>query len=71
MARFMMATRAVHKLRDISRKKPSLCLISEEDEENFIGNWVQGFGFFGVKFPKETTRELTDKEKKLWQYKLC
>jgi hypothetical protein len=58
----MMATRADHKLGDISRDEPSLCLIEREDGDNYIGAWVTGFGFFDVKFPKATTRELTDSE---------
>ncbi|OGZ20805.1 MAG: hypothetical protein A2654_00235 [Candidatus Nealsonbacteria bacterium RIFCSPHIGHO2_01_FULL_43_31] len=62
-ARYMMATKAIHKLGDISRDKPDLCVIHSEDEENYIGNWVTGFRFVEVKFPKATTRELTEEEK--------
>ena len=60
--RYMMATTAIHKLGDISSDEPDLCSITDEDEENYIGMWVTGYGFFGVKFPKATTRELTVKE---------
>ena len=63
MARYMMATRAIHQLGNISRDEPDLCVIHSEDAENYIGNWVTGFGFINVKFPKSTTRELTDEEK--------
>ena len=66
MAHYMMATKAVHKLGDISREEPDLCVIHNEDEENYIGNWVTGFSFINVKFPKITTRELTDEEKEKW-----
>lgn len=66
MVRYMMATKAIHKLGDISREEPDLCVIHSENEENFIGNWVTGFGFVEVKFPKSTTRELTDEEKDKW-----
>jgi hypothetical protein len=62
MGKYMMATKAIHKLGDISSDSPALCVIHSEDEENYIGNWVTGFGFIGVKFPKETTRELTQEE---------
>ena len=58
-----MATKAVHKLGDISRNKPDLCIVHDEDEKNYIGNWVTGFGFINVKFPKNTTRELSEEEK--------
>lgn len=64
MNRYMMATKAIHNLGDISREKPSLCLIHSEDEENYIGHWMEGMGFIDVKFPKDSTRELTDDEKK-------
>lgn len=58
----MMVTKAIHKLGDISRNVPDLCFIHKEDEKNYIGNWVTGFGFVNVKFPKETTRLLTEVE---------
>jgi len=57
-----MATKAIHKMGDISRDKPDLCIINSEDESNYIGNWVTGYGFVEVEFPKETTRELTEEE---------
>ncbi|MCK5021030.1 MAG: hypothetical protein KAS32_28725 [Candidatus Peribacteraceae bacterium] len=60
--RYMMATTAIHKLGDISSDTPDLCTVSEEDEENYYGMWVTGIGFFGVRFPKETTKELTESE---------
>lgn len=62
-ARYMMATKAIYKLGNISRDTPDLCSVHEEDKENYIGNWITGFGFVEVKFPKNTTRELTDEEK--------
>jgi len=70
-ARYMMATKAIHKLGDISRDAPedgvygveNLCVVYDEDKENYIGNWVTGFGYMEVKFPKSTTRELTEEEK--------
>ncbi|MEK9134808.1 MAG: hypothetical protein AAB451_00665 [Patescibacteria group bacterium] len=64
--RYMMATKAIHLLGDISSKTPNLCSIHGEDDENYIGNWVEGFGFINVKFPKATTRELTQEEKDKW-----
>lgn len=58
----MMATVAHHKLGDISRDKPGLCHVYDQDESNYYGMWSFGFGFFDVRFPKDTTRELTDEE---------
>ena len=60
--RYMMATQAHHRLGDISRVEPDLCIIQSEDAENYIGNWVEGLGFIDVRFPKVTTRELTTDE---------
>ncbi|KKS33761.1 MAG: hypothetical protein UU96_C0015G0003 [Parcubacteria group bacterium GW2011_GWC2_42_13] len=69
MARYMMATKAVHKLGDVSGEEPDLCSIHREDKENYIGSWVLGIILNNVKFPKSTTRELTDEEKKEWHGK--
>lgn len=59
-----MATTASHMTGDISRKTPDLCIVGEEDDENYYGHWISGFGFIGVQFPKRTTRKLTPKEVK-------
>lgn len=58
MKKYMMATKAIHKLGDISRNEENLCLICEEDTENYIGSWVTGLGFFNVKFPKKLHESL-------------
>jgi hypothetical protein len=58
----MMATKALHKLGDISRDEPDLCWVNKETKYHFIGHWETGFGMINVKFPKETTRELTKDE---------
>ena len=60
--RHMMATTAIHKIGDISRDKPDLCGVYDEDDENYIGRWTTGFMLDRVKFPKSTTRELTEEE---------
>ena len=65
--RYMMATTAIHQLGDISRDSHDLAYIHNEDEENYIGNWATGLGFIDVKFPKSTTRPLTDEETAYWQ----
>ena len=62
MSYYMMATKAQHKLGDISRDEEDLCYIHEETDDCYIGSWVTGFGFVNVEFPKETTRELTQEE---------
>lgn len=52
----MMATRAIHKLGDISRDTPDLCVIFGKRRGYYIGNWVCGYGFMDVRFPITTTR---------------
>jgi hypothetical protein len=47
---------------DISRDDPDYFWVDEVDDDNYIGRWVTGFGFINVRFPKETSRELTDEE---------
>jgi hypothetical protein len=59
----MMATKAQHQLGDISQDTPGICIVHSEEGDNWIGNWIFGFGFMNVKFPKATTRELTQEEK--------
>lgn len=61
--RYMMATKATHKIGDISRDEPDLAAIHGEEGDDYIGNWVSGFGFIDVRFPKATTRELTEAER--------
>jgi hypothetical protein len=60
--RYMMGTKAFHKLGDISRDEPDLVYVHDEDDMDYIGNWATGFGFVNVHFPKESTRELTSVE---------
>ncbi|MCK9596729.1 hypothetical protein M0R19_06055 [Candidatus Pacearchaeota archaeon] len=57
-----MATKAIHKLGDISSNKPDIFHIRGVRESYYLGEWLTGFGFMEVKFPKETTRDLTKEE---------
>ena len=59
---YMMATKAFHQLGEISSKEPDICHVNKKVGGHYIGSWVFGFGFFNVKFPVETTRELTSEE---------
>lgn len=64
---YMIATKTYHKLGDLSREyqemsSENLCYINKEIDDVYIGSWVTGYGFFNVMFPKETTRNLTEKE---------
>ena len=69
--KFRKGTKAFAKLGDISRDEEDFFCIdvneytTPEDDENYYGHWVTGFGFYNVRFPKETSRELTDEE---WEW---
>lgn len=70
-SKYMMATKAHHiAIKNDSSEKPDLCVISREDKMNYYGSWVQGVGFFNVRFPKKTTRELNKKEIKYYSTKI-
>ena len=59
---YIMATEAHHALGDISRDEPDYAFRDSEDDENYYGAWVTGFGYINVRFPKATSRPLTDAE---------
>lgn len=65
----MMATVAIHALGDISRTKPDIALIQDEDNDCWVGEWVSGLGFINVLFPKATTHELTEEQREY--YRAC
>jgi hypothetical protein len=64
--KYMIGTEAYHLLGDISSDKEDLFYTSMEAADYWIGQWVTGFGFINVLFPKKTSRELTDEEIKYW-----
>lgn len=57
--RLRMGTEAHHSLGDISRENPDALIVRETHPDCYIGEWLTGFGFVGVRFPKSTTRPLT------------
>ena len=60
--------KAIHQLADISRDEldAELIVIFEEDEENYIGRFVEGYGFCNVRFRKSDCRVASDEESQLW-----
>ena len=56
---FRMGTEAHHNLGDISRDTADVFCVEDEFESEYVGRWLTGFGFVGVRFPKATTRPLT------------
>lgn len=53
---------AIHKLGDISREENSLFRVSKPDDETCEGQFVFGYGFFGVKVKADNLRPLTRQE---------
>lgn len=43
-----------------------ICFIDREEDEFYRGRWVQGFGFYNLKFVKSATRPLTPEEFEKW-----
>ena len=66
--RYMMATTATWtnkltgKVVDVSENKPDICHVEREDTNDFVGMWIYGRGMVDVRFPKATTRPLTEEE---------
>ena len=58
----LLATRAYHRLGDVSRKKLDLCFVSGETEKFFIGCWYKHSFLTDVIFPKKTTRKIASAE---------
>jgi len=54
---------AIHKLGNIGRNIDDKIRIHSEDENNYIGNFEEGFGFINVKFNKSDCRPLTPEER--------
>ena len=53
---------AIHKLGNIGRDIDDKIRIHSEDENYYIGNFEEGFGFINVKFNKSDCRPLTQEE---------
>jgi hypothetical protein len=58
----MKGTKAIHLAGDISRDEYDYCYVKRQEGDNYIGAWVEGYGFIDVEFPVETTRECTPEE---------
>lgn len=43
-----------------------LICVSNENDDNWIGNYAEGFGFFDIQFAKEDCREASEKEIDEW-----
>ena len=59
---YAMGKEAHHYLGDISRKDWDIVQVVQEDADNYYGNWLYGYGYVDVRFPKSSLRELTKEE---------
>ena len=59
---------AIHKMGSVMRNvyDAELICVSNEDENNWIGNYAEGFGLYGVKFKKTDCRDATEDEAQEW-----
>ena len=53
---------AIHMLGDIRRDEDDYITVREETETEYIGSFVEGFGFVGVHFNKVDVRPCTKEE---------
>lgn len=62
--------KAVHQLGDVSRNvlDAELIYVYNEDDENYIGQFAEGYGFFDIKFRKSDCREATVEEVELCEH---
>ena len=59
---YLLATKAIHKLGDISRDYGDIAIVSQKDDKYYCGYWANGFGFFNIKFPIDTSKIITKEE---------
>ena len=64
---YAMGKEAHHLLGEISREKWDLISIDQEDEDNYYGSWVYGYGFIDIRFPKKSIKALNKKEIKKYE----
>lgn len=53
---------AIHMLGDIRREDDDYIIVKDETFDEYIGNFLEGFGFMNVEFNKEDVRPCTREE---------
>ena len=53
---------AMHKLGNIGRKDDSFIIITDDKDDQYIGQFAEGFGFVHVEFNKSDVRPCTKEE---------
>jgi hypothetical protein len=59
---YLMAKESYHLLGEVTRDEWDLAIVFKEDNKNFYGNWVFGYGLVDVRFPKDKVKKLNKKE---------
>ncbi|EKE11746.1 MAG: hypothetical protein ACD_15C00028G0001 [uncultured bacterium] len=70
MQRYLVAKVAIFGRTSVNCEKPTLCIIEGETAKHYIGRLAARPGIVNIKFPKETTRELTSGEKERLRFKV-
>ena len=68
---YLMAKEAHHLLGEVTRDEWDLAIVFKEDNDNFYGNWVFGYGLIDVCFPKDKVRSLNKKEVSKYNNSAC
>ncbi len=58
----LMANEGYHKIINYPPQGYELIEVAYESGDFYIGNWIEGFGFIHIQFPKSATRPLTEQE---------
>lgn len=58
-ANIMWGTVAHHQLGEISRPDGDFFHVTDEKDEHYVGQWLTGYGFINVRFPKDGVREIS------------
>lgn len=58
-----ISTEAQHLMGDISRDNPDTFTAVGETNTAYYGQWIEGYGYINVMFPKTSVRKATEEEK--------
>lgn len=58
----LMAKEGYHKMLNYINDTYAFIVVHSEYKDFYIGNWLEGFGFVDIQFPKNKTRSLTKEE---------
>lgn len=66
--KLILATKAYHKMGELTREIPDFAIVTGETETDYIGHWARHLVLFvEVHFPKQTSRLVTVEDARLLQ----